>query len=479
MSEQTRMFTSFGGIRQDLDDYIASPDSSPDACNMNTREGKLSVARGFSRTVPAAFTESTDLRRLYLYRRGDGSCRYLVAAANDLYVYDAETNTYRLLYQLGYPTDSVQFDFLPVTVGSTEYLLIAYGRECILKWDGESENAEWFGSEEGLSNHPINFLEQYCGRLFAAGDHRYPNRLYWSQAPGDTRSIEDWSMDTASPDVSGGHVEVGTESDPITGLFALSNQLLIFKRDSLYRLLGDRPSNFRIVRVDASFAPPIHTACVRYGDRLFFLSNEGLYFYDGQTVRRPKNSRAMYRTLKSADLSECLSAACGDTLFFAVKSFRGAVCNNLLIEYDVLTGQFMKRNGFGVMGLCSAMGKLYLLTQKGAVVQMDDSLTYDGDPIHAHWETHRMDLGHKGLKKHLKHLFCTGSGEHMRISVKVSEGRVYTADVLFDQEDDHVYDVLLNGEDRVFRIRFENVDGRPFTLDSNVTVLFESQLRPL
>ena len=113
--------------------------------------------------------------------------------------------------------------------------------EQILKWDGASAAAEPFGSAEQLSSAPAGLLELYYSRLFAAGDPAHPCRLYWSCAPGDARTVEDWSQDDASPNVSGGHVEVGTDSDPITGLFALSNQLLIFKRDSLYRLLGDRP----------------------------------------------------------------------------------------------------------------------------------------------------------------------------------------------------------------------------------------------
>ncbi len=56
-------------------------------------------------------------------------------------------------------------------------------------------------------------------------------RLYWSAVPGDGRTIEDWLSVDGSEDASGGYVEVGDGSaDPIIGLTALSNQLLIWKR---------------------------------------------------------------------------------------------------------------------------------------------------------------------------------------------------------------------------------------------------------
>ncbi|MPM86038.1 hypothetical protein SDC9_133121 [bioreactor metagenome] len=179
---------------------------------------------------------------------------------------------WKQLYDFATLASAAQYDFLPVKIASTEYLLIANGTARMAKWDGASETAEAFGSAEGLSNTAVNFVEFYYSRLFAAGDAQNPSRLYYSQAPGDTRTIENWTAATESENVSGGFVDVGTGSDPITGLFALSNQLLIFKRDSLYRLLGDRPGNFRIQPVNGTMQQPVHTACVRVGDVLYFLT---------------------------------------------------------------------------------------------------------------------------------------------------------------------------------------------------------------
>ncbi len=477
MANQSRIFQSFGGVRQDENDYIASPDSSPDACNMNTLDGSLTVATGFSRVVPTTLTPEAPFRRLYVYARPTGNV-YLIADRDCLYAYNAAEARWLMLYQLGYAIDADLFDFLELKIGSDTRLLIAYGKEPMVLWDGESDTVTSFGSAEQGSNLLMNFIELYYGRLFAAGNPNFPCRLYWSQVPGDGRTVEDWTAADANENVSGGHVDVGTDSDPITGLFALSNQLLIFKRDSLYRLLGDRPSNYRILPVDASFAQPLHTACVRYADRLYFLTKQGLYFYDGQTVRRPSHYRALYRLLKTANLAQCAAVACGDTLYFACKEHASSAYNDLLIEYDVPRDCFMLRRGFSIAGLCAVHGVLYLLTGTGKVAAFDDSTTYDGAPIDAWWTTPRIDLGHKGVEKVLSNLFCTGTGDCFAVDVETRDTRFSTI-ARFSDDDMAVTDVLLRGAGRVFRMRFRNVDGEPFSLDANVTALFESQLRPM
>ena len=275
----------FYGIAQHVTENRQNDGESPDACNMDTLGGRLSVAKGYVRESDCAFPAPLSVRRLYVWRRANER-KLLVATESALFVLDEAAEEWKSIYDFGATAAAAQYDFLPVKIASTEYLLIANGSARMAKWDGESESAEAFGSAEGLSDIAVNYVELYYARLFAAGNAENPSRLYYSQAPGDTRTIERWTSAEESENVSGGFVEVGTDSDPITGLFALSNQLLIFKRDSLYRLLGDRPGNFRIQPVNGTMRQPVHTACVRAGDVLYFLTEGGMYYFDGQAVQR-------------------------------------------------------------------------------------------------------------------------------------------------------------------------------------------------
>ena len=125
----------------------------------------------------------------------------------------------------------------------------------------------------------------YRGRLFAAGDAANPDRLYYSVLPGSGRTVEQWGAVEASPAVEGGHVEIGAlGGDPIVAVRALSNQLLIFKKNSLYRLFGDRPSNYTVEHIDTEIPQTNHAAVAVYGDMLYFGTQNGLYYYNGVTA---------------------------------------------------------------------------------------------------------------------------------------------------------------------------------------------------
>lgn len=475
MAYQTTILPSFGSVRMDIGEGLLKPDMSPDACNVDTRSGALCTSSGFSRVLPTLTLAGTPFERMYLYSTEHGN-RCIAVAQDMMYYYNEPTGAWRSLYQFFRDVTGERMDFLKVRIGTEDRLLIACGREPMLMYDAQTNFVEPFGSAEKLSDKSVSYVELYFGRLFAAGDPAAPARLYWSKAPGGGRTIDDWRSDETSENVSGGYVDVGVDDDPITGLFALSNQLLIFKRDSLYRLLGDRPGNYRITAVDAAFRQPLHTACVRYADRLFFLTDAGLCFYDGQTVRKSAAFRAFEPLLRNANLNGIRAAACDDTLYFAIRARYGAPDNDTLIEYDVLRDRFMLRNGFTAADLCTVHGALYMLTGAGKLVVFDNNTTYDGDPIHAWWSTPALDFGRKDTNKTLLRLTASGDG---RIGVRaVSDGGTYETSARLSSVPLGVTEIPLRGVGRVFRLRFSSVNGEPFTLDAPVTLLVDQQKRP-
>ena len=467
---------SFGGVRMDLSPYLLPADSSPDACNVDTRTGALRTATGFSAAVQGVLPRGETPLRMYVLRTAHGD-RYLAVTDTKLYRYQGLGHMWSALYTFPSAVRPEFIDFLPIRIGTSDRLLIAHSRGQMIMYDAASNTASAFGSAEKLSDKPVSYAALYFGRLFAAGDPYEPSRLYWSKAPGGTRTIDDWRADDASENVSGGYVDVGIGDDPITGLFALSNQLLIFKRDSLYRLLGDRPENYRVTPVDAAVSMPLHTACVRYADRLFFLTADGLCCYDGQTVRRPGNFRALAPLLKAADFGSAKAAACGDTLIFAIRSGAAAEDNDIVIEYDLNRDQYMLRRGFLAADLFGGHGKLYALTAAGKVVVFDGSASYDGDPITAWWWTQPIDLGHKELNKTLLSLTAAGSGA---LGVRAeSNGGSYETQFTFSDTAQSVGEIPLRGVGRVFRLRFSNVNGAPVSVEAGASLLYDLQRRPV
>ena len=476
MALQTIRIGGFAGVKQGACAGVPL-NWAEDAQNVSTAGGRLSRVKGYRAVYPPVTGAARKLRRLFIWPRDAETVDCLVARQDSLFHYDPGTGTWEDLYHYIDDMDADTFDFLKTKIGSTETLLIGNGLESILKWEGGNASVAGFGSAEKLSDKAVNYLELYFGRLFAAGDREHPARLYWSQAPGGSRTIEDWSADEDSENVSGGHVEVGTDSDPITGLFALSNQLLIFKKDKLYRLLGDRPGNYRIVPVEAALTQPIHTACVPYGDRLFFLTDTGLDFYDGQTVRRSAHGADLLPLLRQADFSGAASAACGDSLYFAVKEHPSSVHNDLLIEYDVLRDCFLLRRGFQIVDLTSCYGTLYVLTGSGEVAVLNEGNTYGSDQIQAYWETPWMDGTSTLTVKQTVEAVLTGTGGPLRVYVL---GEIREGDGVRQLLGENVpAEFLLRSAGRRLKLRIENVNGSDFDLGGGVELLFDEQRRVL
>jgi len=468
----------FLGMQQGKSDPMTPANCAVDCCNVETRGGVLKRMKGFT-ALCAPVSDTANIKRAYIWsRRGLNDLR-ISCSETDLYCYNSLQNAWISFYTIseqGLDMDSVSL--LRVKIGDDDYLLIANGQGAILKWDGVIVNAPTpFGSAELGSSAPVSMMAMHYGRLFSAGSGVSPCRLYWSCAPGGTRTIENWGASDDGADVSGGYVEVGIDSDPITGLFALSNQLVIFKRNRLYRLIGDRPSNYRIVTVPASFPDVNRSLCVTYADRLFFLTELGLYYYDGQNVYRTQNGAALADMLKSADFSCATAAAVNDRLCFAFRKSSASTANDVVIEYDVLRDCFLTRSGFKATSLFEHRGRLYIVTDGDALAVFDDSNSYCGARINAYWQTPRFDFETLHTSKRALLLSLSGRGGLMKADC-IADGDERSAYARLPDETGTA-DVPLTGEGRAISIRLSNVNGSDFEITDGPELCCEQCARPI
>ncbi|MDL2259228.1 hypothetical protein LJC42_08825 [Eubacteriales bacterium OttesenSCG-928-K08] len=490
MALQEYRIKEFLGIDQSTGEGSIDPGSSPDACNMDTTDGGLGIAKGYVRHLEELVPGEKPIRRLFIWQ-SLVTTRYVVVAGNEVYAYvsTASEPAWQLVYSYPEEISSLRFDMAITQIDSVDHLLIACGEHPIIKWDGVSEAVE-FGSEDALSNIKVNYLALHYGRLFSAGDPEHPSRLYWSQVPGDGRSIEDWSEDSASVNSGGGHVEVGdTAGDPITGLCVLSNQLLVFKKRSIYRLLGDRPTNFRVYNVNAEVEKMQNSACILYGDIPFWMTGGGLYYFDGQTALRSRKARNIRTFLKGADFSGCRAAKYQDRLYFTAYESARDVENagasrfedNALVVYDVERQTYMLRRGFNVADICFNEGALFMVNSSRRLYRLEEGPDYDGEPIEAYWQTPLTDLFHKQGIKCLQEMYLRGECEvgaysAMLLDAQIGGNTHFYRYFLPDTEDD-VLEIPLKSEGRTFSFCFYNEEGSRFKIYNGVQVAFEHRLR--
>ena len=482
-------FGAFYGIDQSSHEGAIGAGFSPDACNMETDDGSLRVCNGFVRHFNAPVPGEKPIRRLFVWQ-SLVSRRFIIIAGNDVYAYTEtdETPCWKLLMSYPETVKGLRWDCCICQINGVEHFILACGEHCLAKWDGVGEMMQ-FGSDETQAAHKVNFLCMHYGRLFAAGDPEHPIRLYWSQAPGDNRNIENWSADDASPNTGGGHVEIGdTAGDPITGLIALSNQLLIFKRRSIYRLLGDRPSNYSVYRVHAEVEQMNSSACVLYGDAPFWMTGGGLYFFDGQNAQKSRHARRISRVLEGARFGNCRAAKRGTKLYFSAyeesrdeqKSGLLRIYDNALIVYDTERQTYMLRRGFNVSDLCSHDGVLYMVNENRLIYRFDEGEDYDGQPIEAYWHTPLTDLNSKPAIKGLRELFLQGVGYSenavLLLNYRIDASRHYER-FLMPRDEAEVMEIPLKNEGRNFAFCFLNEAGSRWRILGGVELLTEQRLR--
>ena len=112
----------------------------------------------------------------------------------------------------------------------------------------------------------------YNNRMFWAGGASNKDRLYFSEPdrPGTVLDEnENW-------------IRIGAEdeSSPITGLSALLNGLVIFKRDAIWVLSGDGPENFFVQKVVDGIGCIGHGSIVNVENYVYFAAEFGLYRFN-------------------------------------------------------------------------------------------------------------------------------------------------------------------------------------------------------
>lgn len=332
----------------------------------------------------------------------------------------------------------------------------------------------------GGSDAKVGYIDKYYSRLWSAGDPDAQGRLYWSAIAGDGRSIEDWLAVDASEDASGGYVEVGeADGDPIIGIRALSNQIIIFKRYSTWRLYGDRPSTFTLERISPNAESMANSSVITLYDQPFFLTKNGLQYYNGSAIV-PVDGGApqlmkFLRTIKS--VADSKGVVENNRMYFSCRTGDGEL-DDSIVQFDVLNGAYMVRDGFSIADLASYDGNVYLLTDKRYLYRFESGTKYDEEPIVAYWQTQPTDLSAKYYKKQMREIIMRADGTALRIIV-TADGQNRIVDRLLWSEDNDGYfrEPLAVDQARRFSIRIENEAGSYFSVQGGFDVRFEKEFK--
>ena len=119
----------------------------------------------------------------------------------------------------------------------------------------------------------VHASKMWAANTTEAGTY-HPNRIRWSLE----NSPENWGQND--------YIEIAAGGNGITGMAVVNGQLVVFKPNAVYAILGYDSSTFQVVELTNRIGCLSHHAMAQSEDGVYFFShNQGLFYYNGSSIQ--------------------------------------------------------------------------------------------------------------------------------------------------------------------------------------------------
>lgn len=449
---------TFAGVHQGTDENDLDRKFSKTAINCDTTGGSLKPSPGYA--VAAGFPPtSAPIRTLMAYfRSSDSAAFYLAATDNDILLLSGGAWT---SIKGAQPVSSGRFGYLNYQDGTTDIITLTNGADEPYEWTGTGNLARLTpsgdlapkGADITLSNERI-FMAALQG---AAG-----NTVAWSDDLHPTK----WTVAT---DDAGSLLKPTWDGELVTAVYAMFNAVFMFKRHSIWRILGTYPGEFESVQVHTTSGTESPNTICQWLTYAFFLSFEGIMEYDGATcaVLGGDALRDVYARINPAARQNACAAVYNNKLLMAIPTGTSTT-NNEVIEYDLLSKTFMMRD-IRVDCWLTVGTTLYFSADKQVYVY-GSGVTYAGAPIAMQWDVPVSDLGAPEVVKRFDTVYLTGKGGAVDV-VCIADGDETTTTLALPN-DTGVVEGYMSAAGRMVGFSVKNKAGNTPEI-SGIKALFE------
>ena len=437
-----------GGLNQSADDSLLSVNQSRDAQNVDVSSGTLKTISGYSKYIATAAPAGiTRLMKFYKNNTSTGAVTSYLLAATATAIYYWTGSAWSALAT---GLTSGDWDYLNYQISSTDVIIMGNGSDVMKKWDGTTF------SNLGGTPPVAKSISLHAERLWATGVKAYPNTVYYS----DDLNPENW---TGGEDAAGEVYLPTWDGGVCIGVSNIFSDLVIFKTNNIFRVVGTYPSVYEVKQVYSSVGAIAEKTIVSGNDRAFFLSKDGLYYYNGVSAYPLLGDMAKDVVINPAYVKNAVSIIHKNVLYCAFPE-GNSTANNAVLVYDLLNKNLMIWRGLAVTDFMEYEDKLLFTDSTGYVYTMDgNAATFDGTNINAYWETPWQDLDAFRVTKTADTLYFYAKGNGiMRVDVTF-DGKTKTKNVTLSPSG-KLHSLSLNLEGRRFKMKFSNVSGSNFEL---------------
>lgn len=435
-----------GGLDQRVDVESLPANATQDALNCDLTAGVLSLAAGYDRYCAKGLP---DCRTLMAWHGLSPADRILVAATDhDVLRWNGQD---WVSIRGNLTISNGAFGYLNYQENDDQILIMGNGVDPVYIWRG-SGNLERLTPASASQQAPKgSCLALHYERVWMTGVADAPQTLFYS----DDLDPQGWVYAS----YAAGEISLPTwDGDGIIGLATLLDDVVVFKRHSIFRIVGTYPDEYRKTQVYATEgAIARHTIC-QYHDRAFFLSRDGLMVYDGMRAAPLLEGRLrdVWRRMNETVMDKANACVCAGTLYLALP-LDGSAVNSHLITFDLATGAFMLRD-IEARSLLPDDGGLLFINHEGMVCQLKRGQARAvGRMQRMHWVTPETTLGQPDAVKTLRQLYLTGWGGGLSVEVRCDGGVARHLVFLPGQRGTVRLPVYLRGVG--FSVRLSNVSG--------------------
>ncbi|MFA5424251.1 MAG: hypothetical protein WC374_10380 [Phycisphaerae bacterium] len=463
------------GLYQGLDDNLINLSYSPDCQNIDVSEGIISSRKGYKPHLYNVGAVSSVKRFFRLEGWVDDSTdrsTVVVGVANTAWY--SRIGVSAVVIFEPYPSgDAAMTDVDAETAMAVNYMINNEPVLIIVSTGADPYYVYYNATQSRYEAAPLSvtpptstdgfrFVCEHRERIWLAGGSE-KNTVYYSNAYDPT----DWS--TAGE--TGSKIVQTFDSDSIRGMANLLDDVLIFKRNTIWKVVGDTPSEYSVEQVYSIRGAIYPRSICTNGDLCFFAADDGIYQYDG----------IQGKPILTDEIKEAFSA---------MTDIRCVIIGSKLYVWDIIsddTGKCivydLKRKTIEVLKVATSDRPVDIGSYNGILLYADalsiyefdnTKIKFDASNIDAYWITPDTDFSHPSATKKLKDIYFNAwgttnagaAGGQIKITAYANKkGTVKTKEktvTLSTARKPHRLRYTLPG--RIFKFKIENVDGSAFSM---------------
>lgn len=398
----TSVIPEFRGLMQYSDGINTDPRYAIEERNVETKGGVLQPAAACMLLTPTLEAPIETLARLYRRWYAGDDKEILVAASGGKLYYMLPTAAAWTELAMPEGVDAyasnvwswVAYEINPEgSEASVDVLLLSNAEDGMVMVRGDNMTVSVVATPK-----KFGVIERYAERIWGGAITDDPDMLVYS-APFDPT---DWEANIEHPEDGAGDLnQPSWDGDSFTALRSFGAQLIAFKQNRIWRILGTDPGEYVFKEQYGGGAPYARTIAVGT-EQILMLDKRGVMVYDGVSAA-PYQQEYCRDFWARMSKPEAASAIYWHNRYYLSVAVDNSEINNAVIVYDPVDSTWTVREDVSVESWLGCDDDLYFTssTTPGRIWkwQEDSWKTGSASAATAYWMTPWNDLGAKSVQE--------------------------------------------------------------------------------